>query len=72
MKIKLTRNIYISGKAVSAGETVDVSETDAKNLITMKKAVALEDTVEEPRETGAPETSKDQKTKSEKAKGKGK
>ena len=69
MEIRLTRNVRISGEPHNAGQVVDVAENDGKNLIAMKKAVALEAAAPEPRETG--ETEKP-KSKSEKGKPKGK
>ena len=41
MKVKLTRNTIVNGKAASAGDVVDVSQGDAVYLIARGKAVEL-------------------------------
>jgi hypothetical protein len=51
MKIRLTRNTVIGGVPYSDGEQVDVTERDAKYLLAIKKAVAV-DIVEPERDTG--------------------
>ena len=39
MKVKLLKNTWISGKAISAGKTIDVSEAVGQMLIGQKSAV---------------------------------
>ena len=39
MKVKIIRPTFVNGKLAQAGETIDVPETEARALISAKKAV---------------------------------
>lgn len=41
-KVKITRATFVAGEPVEAGRTVEVSETDGRNLISAGKAVPVD------------------------------
>jgi len=46
MKIKALENTVASGESILRGKTYDVSKSDGRTLVNMKKAVAVETPVE--------------------------
>jgi hypothetical protein len=42
MKLKITRDTFVAGQPAKAGQTVEVSETDGRNLIAGGKAVPVD------------------------------
>jgi len=56
MKVKIIRTTFINGELAQTGDMVEVSDADGKQLISAKKAVAVEGKVE--RATGKPQQDK--------------
>jgi len=52
MKIKALRNTLASGQHLEAGEAYEVSDADAKILISMKKAEEYVEEEEKPKKKG--------------------
>ena len=42
MKMKITRDTFVAGEPVKAGQTVEVSEADGRNLLSSGKAVPVD------------------------------